>query len=401
VQADSLHRAWAAINSNDFQVVIANGDQPTVQGETLCRRTRQKHPDQYIYFVLLTARNNSATMYDGIDAGADDFLDVFPSDTQLLVSLRSARRFLDMETRLTQKHLDLESAHNTIRADLQSAAKTQLALLPQPLNEPPLLVRWAYRPAIFIGGDTFNFFPISKTRWLFYNIDVSGHGLSAAFLSIHLQAHINSLAQTLTTTLLSQNDMKTFPAQFAKNLNRVVESTDSGHYLTMIFGFIDLESSSIHYVQAGHPHPWLYRANNTGPAPLKSNGYPVGMFSEVDWSTQSTTFGYGDKFVVYSDGLIENTVLDIHSEAESDLVDGSNESSFVNSFENSFENSTPNGVTQPETSGEPVSALFSDLCDSADKSDLDKKVNYWVTKDGKQTITDDINVLIFENRYAA
>ncbi len=371
--------AWVMLNEEPFEAVLTNWDLQQPGGLALCRRIRQGEFERYIYVILLIELGDQPSLVEGIAAGADDFLSKSPGRYQLAVQLRTAQRFLIMEHRLSRKHRDLEAIHNTIRKDLESAARTQLALLPKPIYTGPLKAWWSYRPAIFVGGDTFNFFSPAEDIWIFYSIDVSGHGLSAAMLSIHLQAHIKTWSQSLYGADISAEQLPGISANFARNLNAHVADSDSDHYLTMIFGIIDLTSDVVHYVQAGHPHPWVYSYGNNSLQPVCSNGFPIGLLSDADWTTEQLRFEPGDRLIVYSDGLLEN--------AELEPVPGRR------------------GLRR---SGEPAvltmaqqKTMFSYLCSSANDEDLDLKVRRCIGDKSKSSMTDDINVLVFEYQRSA
>lgn len=297
--------AWHLLQENSYQVVISDWVMPRVDGLALCRLIREADFPHYIYIILLTGMSGKQNLISGIEAGADDFATKPADIEELAVRLRSAERILALESSLAQKHKSLEAANHTIQEDLKNAAETQLSVLPAPLKTEELDAAWLFRPAIFVGGDTFNYFSISPELFMFYSIDISGHGVSAAMISMSLHSSLIQM-KDLFGGPITQDRAAEIPDVFASNLNKMIYNNQSEHYLTMIFGMIDFSEKSIHYTQAGHPHPFFYNKKEDKLETLKINGFPIGLFEQAEYETQHINFASGDKFILYSDGISEN-----------------------------------------------------------------------------------------------
>jgi sigma-B regulation protein RsbU (phosphoserine phosphatase) len=278
---------------------------PKVDGLALCKLIREAAFSHYIYIILLTGMSGKQNLISGIDAGADDFATKPAELEELEVRLRSAKRVLELEASLAQKNQSLEEANQLIQKDLENAAETQLSVLPEPLTEGRLHTSWLYRPAVFVGGDTFNYFKVAPDLYAFFSLDISGHGVSSAMMSMSLQS---TLVQTrgLYGGSISREQAGEIPQIFACNLNKMMLANKSEHYLTMIFGIVDFKHSTLHYVQAGHPHPFFYEKNNNQLKTFEVNGFPIGLFDGAEYETQHVPFEAGDRFILYSDGISEN-----------------------------------------------------------------------------------------------
>jgi putative two-component system response regulator len=102
------HKAFSATNGRDAldllgksacRVVICDWEMPQMDGLELCRAIRACAVDRYVYVILLTAREGSAHLIEGLSAGADEFMSK-PFDPQVLaVRLLTAERILSLETR--------------------------------------------------------------------------------------------------------------------------------------------------------------------------------------------------------------------------------------------------------------------------------------------------------------
>lgn len=70
-----------------------------MDGLELCRRVRHENLPGYVYFILLSARNGTQDIIEGLSAGADDFLTKPFAPAELRVRMRAAERILSLETR--------------------------------------------------------------------------------------------------------------------------------------------------------------------------------------------------------------------------------------------------------------------------------------------------------------
>jgi phosphoserine phosphatase RsbU/P len=80
----------------------------------------------------------------------------------------------------------------------------------------------------------------------------------------------------------------------------------SGLFSTLFYAVIDLESSRIDYVNAGHHHPFLVRPDG-GVNDLTEGGTVLGLVEDSRYETGSVGIEKGDLLVFYSDGVIDRS----------------------------------------------------------------------------------------------
>lgn len=311
VAADNGREAWDIICREPIRLVISDWMMPYVDGLELCRRVRGAAFDHYVYFILLTAREEKEDLIEGMTAGADDFLTKSFSFKELQVRLRAAERILTLEgelaarnRELNEKNTALETALGRIERDLRAAAVLQESLLPKHAASPPGLgVDWLLRPAAVIGGDIFDFFPLRGLLIGFYLLDVAGHGVPSAMMSVTLS---RSLSALLADGLLLDADGSTprAPDRVIADLNRRFQSDDIAPYFTIVYGYLDGVTGRGALCQAGHPHPLLCRADGRCER-LGQGGFAVGMFDDVPYDSVDFMLAAGDRLVLYSDGITD------------------------------------------------------------------------------------------------
>ncbi|MCK5918102.1 MAG: SpoIIE family protein phosphatase [Cocleimonas sp.] len=353
---------WAKLQENNYQVVVSDWVMPKADGIELCKRIRAAEFPQYIYFILLTGMSGKQNLMSGIEAGADDFATKPAEITELEIRLRSAQRVVDLETTLAQRNVALHEAHSRIQEDLVNAEKTQLSLLPEPLDTDYVKSAWLYKPAIYVGGDTFNYFSPASDILVFFSIDISGHGISSSMLSMSLQSSLAFKRGLYGTPPIQHDNIADMPALFAHNLNKMIVEYKTDHYLTMIFGIIDFKNKDVHYVQAGHPHPMWFDKKTESLQCLEVNGFPVGLWDGAEYESQHRKFSKGDKFIVYSDGISENK-----SALNNELLEADNLYEHFNEIKNG----------------------------SVDEI-IEKISSTWLTEDQMKALPDDLSILAFE-----
>ena len=114
----------------DIQFVLSDLMMPGISGIELCRELKSSAFSRYIFFVLLSSRNDQESIIKGMDAGADDFVDKKTSVEELQARIRAGFRTLELHNTLTTKNQELDLAYQTIQQDLDSAGELMEQLLP-------------------------------------------------------------------------------------------------------------------------------------------------------------------------------------------------------------------------------------------------------------------------------
>lgn len=315
VEAADGALAWQLVVESDISFVVSDWVMPNLAGVDLCRRIRAAALDRYVYVILCTSKGAKTDLIEGMDAGADDFLVKPVGPDELRVKVRAGERVLNLQQGLAQKNDELartnqqlQSSHKLLEDDLKAAAWMQQRLLPPPaLEANGLRCHWRFEPSGYVAGDIFNFFAMDEREVGFYLLDVSGHGVPAAMLSVTLSMILkpdasrgSPLRRLNRATQLSEI---LSPGDAIRELNRRFQTKDD-RYFTMIYGLFDTSSSILRIAQAGHPGPVLI-GKNGHPEILGTGGMPVGLWNEIDFDCLEVPVKAGDRLLLYSDGVTE------------------------------------------------------------------------------------------------
>jgi sigma-B regulation protein RsbU (phosphoserine phosphatase) len=173
------------------------------------------------------------------------------------------------------------------------ARRVQQRLLPT-LNPPPgLTVAASFHPAQAVGGDIYDLFPLRDGRLLVAIADVSGHGLSAALLSVVMQQGIRCLAQPDPTAVLA-------------GVNHLLwEASPEEMFATAVCMVIDPQDGSTAAAVAGHPPPLYWDHTRGSLVPVSGHGPALGLEPEWRGPTERWRLAPGDALILYTDGVLD------------------------------------------------------------------------------------------------
>lgn len=96
IEAEDGSEALRLARASEPDLILSDWHLDGLSGLDLCRAHRALPRRGYGFFILLTTRNDSADVTEGMGAGADDFLTKPISGAELVARLGAAERVLDM-----------------------------------------------------------------------------------------------------------------------------------------------------------------------------------------------------------------------------------------------------------------------------------------------------------------
>jgi signal transduction histidine kinase len=92
-------RAWELLRRHQARMLLTDWMMPGLDGLGLCKRIRELPPTPYTYIILLTARDATADILCGFEAGADDYIAKPVNPDELMARIRVGLRHLALEDR--------------------------------------------------------------------------------------------------------------------------------------------------------------------------------------------------------------------------------------------------------------------------------------------------------------
>ncbi len=115
-QAKDGREAWDIFRKRGIKFVVADWLMPVMDGVTLCRKIRTMAGGGYVYFILLTAKDNKDDIIAGLHAGADDYVTKPFDRNELKIRIQAGRRILELERELTEKNNALLALNTELEA---------------------------------------------------------------------------------------------------------------------------------------------------------------------------------------------------------------------------------------------------------------------------------------------
>jgi PAS domain S-box-containing protein len=203
---------------------------------------------------------------------------------------------------------ELAEAHNRIKDDLKLAARIQHSRLPQEKPRfPGIEFGWLFNSCDEVAGDMFNVVPLTDHEVGVYILDVSGHGIPAALLSMALSRSMTAAPDGSGALVRTEAGrvVACQPAEVAATLNRRFPmDLEINQYFTLLYGLLNLRDHTFRYTRAGHPGPVLVRK---GDAQILEDGLgpAIGIIPEMTFEEVTMDLQPGDQIVFYTDGIDE------------------------------------------------------------------------------------------------
>lgn len=229
---------------------------------------------------LIAARKNDLLFYDEDKTAINTFADYASVAIENSLLLEQS-----IEKQRLEKELDV-------------ARDIQKKILPAKDPEfSDLSISSVFIPAFEVGGDYYDFFEISKNKLGFIIADVSGKGISAAFIMAEVKGIFSSLSRMIET-----------PKEIIIKANEILLNTlNKKSFVSALYGIIDFEKEELNFVRAGHCPALLVRDNKI--QTFKPSGIGLGLTNSVDFNTHleeiKINLKEDDTFAFYTDGITE------------------------------------------------------------------------------------------------
>jgi sigma-B regulation protein RsbU (phosphoserine phosphatase) len=218
-------------------------------------------------------------------------------------ALREMAGIVERELGLVEAvHLqrDLIASQQHLLRELSRAADYVRSMLPAPLDG-EVRTRWSFEPSSQLGGDFFGYDWIDRDHFAAYLLDVAGHGVGAALLSV-------SVANALRGRSLPDTDFCDPGAVLARLNDAFPMERHDEKYFTMWYGVFNRVGRTLSYASAGHPPALLLGGptlKDARPTELGQRNLAIGMIPDVPFVAATVDLEPYSKLYVFSDGAFE------------------------------------------------------------------------------------------------
>lgn len=283
------------LRSKPFDLVLLDLIMPGLDGCQVLTRMKADPGLKDIPVIMISALDQENGIARCIELGAEDYV-AKPFNPVFLRARIGAclekKRLRDQERKTLEALIE---SQRQIAADLSEAAQYVTSLLPEKLDG-EISTDWIFKPSDQLGGDAFGYHWLDATHLAIYLIDVSGHGVGAALLSV-------SVINALRARSIAGADFYS-SASVLRGLNRMFSMDQQNHlYFTMWYGIFNQSSRNLRFSSGGHPPALLF--HNNAITELSTNGPAIGCMEEVIFAEKTMEFPVGSQLFILSDGVYE------------------------------------------------------------------------------------------------
>ncbi len=232
-----------------------------------------------------------------------------PHDLNLLAEkVHSLLTIHKLTRQLNTTRQQLDHYQKEFHDGLQSAANIQNSLVPkQQPRYHNLSYSWKYVPCKQVGGDLFNVVQLDENTIMTYLMDVSGHGISSAMVTVSVH---QSLSEHTGQLVKKPKDKYPFyeissPQSILQELEAEYPFERFEEFFTISYLLINPHTGLLRYSNAGHPPPLLIRCDGRAER-LDAGGTIIGIGKLVEFEGGESRLTPGDRLFMYTDGITEH-----------------------------------------------------------------------------------------------
>lgn len=294
LEAESANGALKILEYRKPDLILLDVVMPEMSGFDLCRLLKQQPATQEVPVIFITSLDSTEDKIRGLELGAVDLITKPFNTAEIIARVRT-------QVALRQMYRTILQTNQRIAKDLDTARQIQRNLLPAHAGTLAGNVSfdYVYLPCDELGGDFFDIYQINGSQLLFYIIDVSGHGVASALLTIFTKMFfsVHSKQYHEPGRLLQRLNQQFFRERLAEK------------HIAAFLGILDLEHNRLSWSSAGQSvAPILYTAEHEDV--LAMHSFPIGLLEDVEYITSTCAFKPGSSLLMYSDGITDMRLRD-------------------------------------------------------------------------------------------
>lgn len=290
------HEALSLLADHPVDLVLLDVLMPGLDGFGVLEKIRENKDWRDTPVIMISALDEMRAVVRCIEQGAEDYLPK-PFDRTLLRARISACLEKKM-WRDQEKHYlgQIESGRRRLAAELAEASAYVRSVLPAPCRD-PLAINWEFVTSSELGGDAFGYHAIDDNHFAIYLLDVCGHGVGAALLSV---AALNMLRNNAVPGANMRH-----PADVLAGLNESFQMEAQGNmYFTIWYGVYGRKQRLLTCSCGGHP-PGLLCVPGQPCCEVGEPGLIVGAMPGTQYAGSTIQVPDNSRLLIFSDGAYE------------------------------------------------------------------------------------------------
>lgn len=285
--ATSGEEALRMVGDMPPSLILLDIMMPGMNGMEVLEKLKARKDTHTIPVLFLTGKTDDETKIKAFEMGAVDYI---------------TKPFNPREVKARVKvHLKSHHAEEDIvyrQAErLQQVIRAQESILINPSDLPDAGFSVFHKSLVEAGGDFYDVLQTGENMFSYLVSDISGHDIESGFLAPSLKA------------LMQQNCSPIHePEETLRLMNRVlVKILPEDKYLSFVFLALNRNTGIAEIINAANPPVVFVSANKKECRVVSSNSDILGMFEDAQFQSETFPVKKGDRFVIFTDGLIESS----------------------------------------------------------------------------------------------
>lgn len=293
-------KAIETANKLEPTVILQDLVMPDIDGLLLVKYYRANKSTSNIPLIVLSAKEDPKIKAEAFSLGANDYLVKLPDKVELIARIRyHSKGYINLLQRNEAYEAMLES-QKLLSEEISEAAAYVRSILPDTLTG-EITTAWKFIPSTSLGGDAFGYHWIDENNFAMYLLDVCGHGVGAALLSI-------SAMNVLRSGSLANTDF-TDPSSVLFGINNAFPMEQQNNkFFTIWYGVYNKQTRELKYSSGGHPPSILIHGKNENEKEtleLRNKNLAIGYLPGFEFKSGSVSVEKFNKLFLYSDGVFE------------------------------------------------------------------------------------------------
>jgi len=280
---------------------------PVMDGYEVCRQLKIDPHTVDIPIIFLSALAETESKVKGLELGAVDYITKPFDQSEVLARVRSHLKIQRLTQQLMAANRALLEKQQNLELDLRAAGTIQRSLIPK---APPTLdnmeIAWRFRPCERIGGDVFNCYSLNSSHLVAYVVDVSGHGVPAAMVTVSVSQRLSPYGGLVLSEDVALQGLHTIasPQQVLTRLDAEYPIERFEKHFTICYLTCSLADGRVRYSRAGHPMPVVLHTDGSLER-LSAGGPIIGLGGVLPFEEDELQLDPGDRLFLFTDGILE------------------------------------------------------------------------------------------------
>lgn len=300
---DALEQAFAFMPD----LILLDVMMPKMDGYEVCTVLTRDSRTRDVPIIFLSARSDTEDKVRGLDVGGVDYITKPFHQQEVLARVRNQLKIRNLTNQIMRANEELLQKQRYLDLDLRAAAGIQESLLPkQAPGIKNVEIAWSYKACDQIGGDIFNVMRLDEHYLAFYMLDVSGHGVPAALVTVSVHQTLGPQTGFVTKRRLTVPPYYEIvpPGEVLRHLDKEYPFERFDKFFTIVYVVLNFRTGGLQYSNAAHPYPILIRADGSLEI-LDKGGGIIGVDTFHAFEEEEKQLYSGDKLILFTDGLIE------------------------------------------------------------------------------------------------